>query len=182
VEVLEAADEEAEFSRVEDLPLELRVHIYTLYFRSLQKLEEPTPPLISKVSRLVREESLPVFYNTCTFVVKVIIGKPWRNWDSGFIFNELKYFVNMPKNHIKMIRNLSIENYLSHLPTEILTWNQGKVSFSSWDDKPIDKPSKIGQDAGVYLEDFQGGPQGEALSSVTLLMLMKIIVGPLRGL
>ena len=65
--VLETADDEAVFDRFVDLPPELRAHIYTLHFDSLPALEDPAQPPITRVSRSVRKESLPLFYKTCTF-------------------------------------------------------------------------------------------------------------------
>ena len=173
VEVLEAADEQAEFSRFQDLAPELRVNIYKLYFLSLPMLEEPTQPPISKVLRLIRQESLPVFFETTTFIVK-IIKNPW--WNS--VFNEPEYFSNMPENHIKKIRSLSIRNYDWQGPgaDKVVTWNRGKVSFSTSNNEPIDKPSAVGQDIGVYL----GSLQGNILTNQTIPGLQKFIPGSLR--
>ena len=52
-----------------DLPPELRVEIYRLYFKSMPDLEQPAQPPISRICRTVRRESLPIFYQTCTFLL-----------------------------------------------------------------------------------------------------------------
>ena len=71
VQVLEEADEAATFRRFLDLPPELRTHIYTLHFLSFEILDSPAPPPIAQVSRLVRNEALPLFYRVCTFEVEL---------------------------------------------------------------------------------------------------------------
>lgn len=69
VHALQAADEKKDFPRFMELPPELRVQIYTDYFSSLGSLDQPVHPPISKVSRLLRQESLPLFYAKSRFPV-----------------------------------------------------------------------------------------------------------------
>jgi hypothetical protein len=64
---LRAADDDLSVHRFMELPPELRVHVYTLHFESFPILWYPEQPPISRVSRILRQESLPVFYQTCTF-------------------------------------------------------------------------------------------------------------------
>lgn len=71
IQLLEKADDDQTFVRFMDLPPELRVHIYELSFKSFGRLDYPAQPPITQVSRLLREESLPVFYKTCTFMITV---------------------------------------------------------------------------------------------------------------
>ncbi|KAK5127146.1 hypothetical protein LTR85_008506 [Meristemomyces frigidus] len=70
---LEQADENMTFPKFTDLPPELRVHIFELYFASVltdpRGYEAPSPPFLAQASRLLRKEALPVYYNTCRFVV-----------------------------------------------------------------------------------------------------------------
>lgn len=65
---LERADKDATF-RFEDLPAELRVRVYELHLKSLDTntghFLAPAP--ITQVSKLVRQESMPIFYQQCTF-------------------------------------------------------------------------------------------------------------------
>ena len=65
---LEQADDETRF-RFLDLPPELRVQIYTHYFKSFvgTRANIQTQPPITGACQLVRQESLPVFYSTCKF-------------------------------------------------------------------------------------------------------------------
>lgn len=44
IEALERADEEQIFRRFAELPTELRVYVYELYFRSLDPLDAPGLP------------------------------------------------------------------------------------------------------------------------------------------
>lgn len=64
---LEQADEDATFNRLDDLPPELRLMIFQHYYNSLMSTERPKnreqPPL-TLASRITRQESLPLFYNS----------------------------------------------------------------------------------------------------------------------
>ena len=72
---LEKADDEATFDRFSSLPPELRQIIYTLYFKSLDagrrrsSTDRDQPP-ITTVSRDVRRESLPLFYQCCDVQIR----------------------------------------------------------------------------------------------------------------
>ena len=70
-EMLEEADDQATFSKVGALPAELRESIYKLYLSSLKTEGFPSQPPISKVSRPIRKESLPLFYRICRFTYNV---------------------------------------------------------------------------------------------------------------
>ncbi|KAK4496621.1 hypothetical protein PRZ48_012601 [Zasmidium cellare] len=93
VAVLEAADEEATFDRYLDLPTELREHVASYYMAELvspvygsdlngtgvcmpnadefelkeKRLSTPTQPPLTRTCRLLRKETLPLFYQTGTF-------------------------------------------------------------------------------------------------------------------
>lgn len=71
---LEDADDEATFDYLPKLPPELRGLIYTYYFNSLDRGEEyaetKRQPPIALVSRETRKESLPLFYECCSFTLR----------------------------------------------------------------------------------------------------------------
>lgn len=67
VDLLEQADDDASFTKLLDLPPELRVRIYELHFEALPSIHTPVQPPLVQASKLIREESLPVFYQTCRF-------------------------------------------------------------------------------------------------------------------
>lgn len=71
IDKLEAADESRQFTRLMDLPAELRNRVYYYYvhgFRTM-RLDAPAQPPLSKISRTVRQEVLPIFYRECTFEI-----------------------------------------------------------------------------------------------------------------
>lgn len=67
--LLEKADNEATFERFSELPPELRLMVFSHYFDSLVVRETPYKhqPPITLVSRTLRRESLPLFYERCNF-------------------------------------------------------------------------------------------------------------------
>lgn len=71
VGILEAADEEATFERLLDLPPELRNRIYSFYLESLGPLELPIPPPLTRVSRQLRRETLLLFFQSCTLYLLI---------------------------------------------------------------------------------------------------------------
>lgn len=72
IEALETSDDDPRFELFSDLAAELRVRIYELHFLDLcdsgdepaSVLFFPVEPAIAKVGRLLRQEALPVFYDT----------------------------------------------------------------------------------------------------------------------
>lgn len=77
IQVLEQADEELEFPKLFDLPTELRDNIYEKYFDALPSLPlQPHQPPLTLVP-LLRTESLPLYYNNCTFTFDFHIGARW---------------------------------------------------------------------------------------------------------
>lgn len=76
--MLEQADDDARFTRMLELPAELRVRIYEYYCLDLGQCFAAGPgyvpfqhrqPPLTLVCRLIRQESLQVFYDTCTLLV-----------------------------------------------------------------------------------------------------------------
>lgn len=70
---LEAADDSKTFNHFMDLPSELRVEIYKLHFQTLTTPQDliPAQPPLTKICRLVRHESIPLFYDTCDFALEI---------------------------------------------------------------------------------------------------------------
>lgn len=64
---LEKADDDATFSRFVELPPELRVRIYEYHFHTFGSVDTPAQPPVTLVSRLLREEALPLFYEIGRF-------------------------------------------------------------------------------------------------------------------
>ena len=72
MELLEKADNEATFERFSELPAELRQMVFSHYFNSLvvRETSYKHQPPITLVSRTLREESLPLFYERCNFTIR----------------------------------------------------------------------------------------------------------------
>jgi hypothetical protein len=66
---LEREDENGTFTRLLDLPPELRNRIYTLHFEGFEPMLRPIPPPIACVSRQMRQETLLLFYQTSTPII-----------------------------------------------------------------------------------------------------------------
>ena len=173
-EALEAADGETEFSRFMDLPPELRVLVYTLYFSSLPELEQPVEPTISKVSRTTRKESLPVFFKTCTFVVhrrRSYASNCWSTRRKG------DFIQSISETHIGLIRHLWIEFKPPGVKRyKAVRWSQGDMSFDWTESRTIDydaldKPFQLGQDLAHYLKDIQGSSKGRVLQRADIVEL-----------
>lgn len=85
IKMLQKADAQRTFHGFTSLPPELRARIYDCYFADLAEdgpLCLPVDPPLTRASRLLRMEALPVFLKTCTF--HLIISKEtadfWNFW------------------------------------------------------------------------------------------------------
>ncbi|EME44805.1 hypothetical protein DOTSEDRAFT_35165 [Dothistroma septosporum NZE10] len=68
VKALEAADDNIVFSKLVDLPAELRCRVYYFYVAAFPaKLYSPAQPPLALTCKLLRSEVLPVFYDTICF-------------------------------------------------------------------------------------------------------------------
>lgn len=161
VNVLERADDEARFPRFLDLPPELREWIYKLYFRSLPKLEEPTQPPISTISRLIRIESLPNFYKECEFVFSTYV---WYNPQYTQEPTRGKFFDDTRPDYLKMIRKLSVDKYKPPGEEEKVKWKSKEITFCDHWDKRINNPGKVSKELAQYLEEM---PEEEGWSGLS---------------
>jgi hypothetical protein len=104
--MLSVADAHETFEKLLELPRELRCRIYELYFRSFDVLDQPVQPPISQVSRLLRTETLPVFYEVCHF---------WMDTTEMSICPRSKdFFRNIPIEHLGWIRKLVLVGNVYH--------------------------------------------------------------------
>ena len=115
IQLLETADERhahATFERFASLPPELRVRIYELYFESLGIISCPSQPPISRVSRMLRMESLPIFFQTCRINVEVDLAEPFaKKFDDVLVPYQLtkRFFESLPNNHLGWIQRLRLD-------------------------------------------------------------------------
>ncbi|KAK4549767.1 hypothetical protein LTR36_005068 [Oleoguttula mirabilis] len=79
--LLEHEDQKATFPRFTAMPPELRCRVYGYYVASIpQELETPTQPPITRVSKLIRNECLPIFDASITFTLTFFrIDRPTPN-------------------------------------------------------------------------------------------------------
>lgn len=88
-----------------DLPAELRNRIYTAYFEALGVLPQKfvQPPLCS-VSRQIRAESLPLFYATATFQIRLVHTYTGPRSDPRPPFDPNRYSVTRLTPHTQALR------------------------------------------------------------------------------
>lgn len=73
IQTLTEADDNPSFNKFMDLPPELRIRIYEYYNREFpDALYFPTKPPLSRISRQVRQEMLPVFFSTHEFTLSLV--------------------------------------------------------------------------------------------------------------
>ena len=179
MEILEKADENFRFEKLLDLPAELRVVIYGFYFESLPQLDEPTQPPLAKVSRLIRQESLPIFFGTCTFILSnalligsfqnpilVSIDRRRRRVTKG------DFFGAMDAGYLQTMRRVLVE----HWDDKVL-WKKGQIApeIISWDDEPVDDLSECGRSLVRYLETVETRPEGNALRKADITKLRELM-------
>jgi hypothetical protein len=119
VKMLMKADDERTFTKLFNLPPELRTTIYSFYIcdfgkdtksSGLQALWAPAQPPLAKVSRMLRREVLPVFYNQCRFRITL---NQTKNASRRLCFdaNSNFFLSNISKEHFKVIRQMEIGFY-----------------------------------------------------------------------
>ncbi|RMZ08918.1 hypothetical protein D0862_03810 [Hortaea werneckii] len=79
VDVLQSEDKKPEFHRFQELPPELRNRIYECHFASFhQPISAPSQPPITKVSSLLRRETLQLFYHSYQGKVVSVVTTSFR--------------------------------------------------------------------------------------------------------
>ncbi|CAK3867555.1 Hypothetical predicted protein [Lecanosticta acicola] len=75
VSLLERADEHPQFHKFMDLPAELRNRVYEYHFSDMRTAYAPAQPPISRASRVLRQESLSMFYSICIFNISFNVSR-----------------------------------------------------------------------------------------------------------
>lgn len=78
ISFLEQADDYATFNSFVSLPVELRMVVYDHHFASLPIVALPVQPPVSMVSRLLRKETLPAFYQKAHIKFKIKYHGGWE--------------------------------------------------------------------------------------------------------
>lgn len=156
---METADDTARFEGFSDLPAELRVQIYELHFQDVYKqsplIGPPAEAPITRASRLLRKESLPVFYDMIRFPFAT---DPQAHVDFalfGAVKKEAvarrratkKFQAQAPEATVARIKKLSIDGWLYD---DISSF---RMYYWAWE---IDLPDK-GQEIAVRIRTDRSG-------------------------
>lgn len=111
VEKLDDADNGETFDKFLDLPAELRQHVYELYFGTLAEQHgdrpAPYPVPITEACSLVRHESIPVYYSTCTFELSIPSdGLPQSSSKHKMRDHMLRFVILGPTRQLAMLKNI----------------------------------------------------------------------------
>jgi hypothetical protein len=109
--ILEKADDDATFERFSDLPPELRQIVFLHYFDSLadRKVRYKRQPPITLVSRTLREEALPLFYERCEFTIGAV--GDLRTIPCKLVpdIHAASFLQNTAVEHFRRIKSLNLE-------------------------------------------------------------------------
>lgn len=166
MQCLHEADEQLSFPRFMEMPPEVRILVYVAYYSSLGRIFHPTQPPLSEVSRLIRQESLPLFYTTSKFLLHGvnIFGDPYYGRKKGKFFHEIGIA------NLGLIRNLAI-NYFAHCQCsyEMVEWTEGQIQYFRSGKYPdveyhaVNDPSDVARRVSNYIQNVEGKPGGRRL-------------------
>lgn len=127
---LETHDINNTFDKFLDLPAELRVMIYKCHLQDLEaNAENPNhlwaQPPITKVSKLIRSETLDLFHNTCDFTLK--FQQDWNTMYSQTSMNSSSEWCRMDRRFLMMgkiypIRHLRVFGQMWVTPSQLSNW------------------------------------------------------------
>ncbi|KAK4899335.1 hypothetical protein LTR49_027658 [Elasticomyces elasticus] len=110
IEVLEHADEELAFTKFLDLPPELRTIIYDYYLAVFPEvLRNPVQPPSTRVCRLLRTETLPMFYQRTTFQVRLSHGQYRTSPRLHMVGDCADFVLSLAANDRSMVRKLELD-------------------------------------------------------------------------
>ncbi|EME84354.1 uncharacterized protein MYCFIDRAFT_173359 [Pseudocercospora fijiensis CIRAD86] len=79
ITLLETADEHSTLERFLDLDPAIRKQIFSMHLSSLEYHHIPTLPPVTRVSRLIRQETYPLFYDLCPANIRIARKPPSIN-------------------------------------------------------------------------------------------------------
>lgn len=177
VAALEAADEAQEFRHLVDLPAELRVLIYTFYFKSLPKLDEPIQPPILKASSLIRQEASPLFYLTCVFMLSDYPAT-YRRTSSKELQTKGRFWNHLSGENLEGIRRLEIQygdDTRRYWSFDSLKWDDRGIKISELDGPEVEGPGSRGQRLVGYLKDVGARAEGSRLTKTDIVDLERLM-------
>ncbi|KAK3626560.1 hypothetical protein LTR56_019730 [Elasticomyces elasticus] len=161
-----------------ELPPELRVLIYEYHLASLESLSPVVTPPITAVSKIVRKEALPCFYDTHRFVFD----------EEPFEYGEYKktYINNIPTSNFSQMRKLRLTAYDKDIQCDIDLGGktaQARIEKLVWINGIAEVMKEV---VGAMSErvtgvlkalDMDGRPEGKAFQLDDLALLMEAVMG-----
>ena len=109
IETLEQGDAELSFDKLMDLPAELRVRIYEFYVCEFpESLFKPTQPPLARVSKQIRQELLPIFYNNHIFILEMHMRGVFWHTRMRWSADTEDFISRIRPIHLAMMRKIDI--------------------------------------------------------------------------
>lgn len=176
---LEEADEAQEFRYLVELPAELRLLVYTLYFKSLSELDEPVQPPILKTNSLIRQEALPLFYRNCTFLVTRFVDSSYQCTGIDKLLTRAKFWDRISEDYVGIMNNLEL-NYFERTEyfdgTILLRWSDGDIKIYTREGERIPNPGASSRRLAWYLWAIRIRSAGGGLRKADVVELRKLIL------
>ena len=119
VERLLEADKNPKFEKFLELPPEVCKKIIICYVRDFPNpLSRAYQPPLAKVCRELRQKTLPIFYETCSFTVKYYCD-PEHTLNVGPSVFCMRYFYRLGEQNLGNIRHLRVKFYTARLPPHV---------------------------------------------------------------
>jgi hypothetical protein len=113
---LKVADKNSRFPRFQELAPELREMVY-LYAMDDKACTRPAPPPISRTNRLIRSESLPVFFKNVTMNVHLFSGSQWKpsHQEAVGIFKRNGTSMHISKDYLDYFNYATEKGWVRHM-------------------------------------------------------------------
>lgn len=107
--ILKAADDDVQFTRLLDLPPELRCNIYSWYMAAFPgDLKTPTQPPLTRICRLVREEATPIFYQASNLQFRLLCVYNRAKKELRFNKEDHGFLASLSPKHLATIRKFTV--------------------------------------------------------------------------
>jgi len=162
---LNDADDSPEFGNFVQLPTEVRAIVYQRYLAEIREdLVAPEQPPLSLTNSLIRREVLPLFYRTCTFVLRLVYQQPVVRRYTKIPTGSQLWLYNTRATNIAEIRKLDVRVIMNGICAIIMSFEKSRYTDS--DCEVIGSLSMmlgrqdyslLWQRAGDIVLQFQGG-------------------------
>ncbi|KAK5171381.1 uncharacterized protein LTR77_004525 [Saxophila tyrrhenica] len=118
-ETLVKADKDRKFTRLFDLPPELRLCIFDFHFADFVRqrgLKSPSQPPLTLTCRTIRHCALPLFFQQCKFSIDLSVSPSDADWPEDAIVpgplhlnpSSETFLCHIPHRHLRHLRALSV--------------------------------------------------------------------------